>query len=143
MGKGILILSTYITFSIIYNLPYAFPNVVSLPSSSNNYNCEGFYRIINQMFTTDELREYRFYVFPKTVGEGYGVKELYGEPIVSPDSESWLFFIDEVPTANWGHRCRIVFIMMDDYDIVQYDCLFPPDNLDEFIDITQIVRSSQ
>lgn len=33
--------------------------------------------------------------------------------VVAPQYESWLFFIDECPYANWGHRCRYVFIGSD------------------------------
>lgn len=33
------------------------------------------------------------------------------EEFTSPDSESWLFFIDEIPLiANWGHPCKYIFV---------------------------------
>lgn len=37
---------------------------------------------------------------------------LYFE-LTSPATESWLFFVDEVPFANWGHDCRYVFVDMN------------------------------
>lgn len=33
--------------------------------------------------------------------------------LVSPDTETWLFFVDECPLANWGHPCQYIFVDMD------------------------------
>lgn len=33
--------------------------------------------------------------------------------LVSPDTETWLFFVDECPQANWGHPCQYIFVDMD------------------------------
>lgn len=37
--------------------------------------------------------------------------ELEGSTIISnPYSSSWVFFIDDIPNANWNHDCRYVFV---------------------------------
>lgn len=94
---------------------------------------------IKQLYDPAELREYRIYVLPETVGGGYVVEVPYAEPLSGPDVESWLFFVDEIPPANWGHPCRVVFVTTDAYDKVQYECQFPPENFGEFLDVTKKV----
>ncbi len=94
-------------------------------------------RAVQQLFDPEKLREYRIYVFPKVVGGGYIVEELYGETLRGPDAESWLFFVDEAPPADWGHPCRVVFVTTDAYEVTEYACQFPPANFDEFWDVTK------
>lgn len=46
--------------------------------------------------------------------------------ITSPNSESWLFFVDELPiVANWGHACKYVFINMNGEVFIQKATMFP------------------
>ena len=45
--------------------------------------------------------------------------------ITSPGTESWLFFVDEDPLANWGHDCRYVFVDMNG-KISSYKKSMPP-----------------
>ena len=33
--------------------------------------------------------------------------------VSSPETESWLFFVDDKPMANWDHDCRYVFVDMN------------------------------
>jgi hypothetical protein len=92
---------------------------------------------VKQLYDPAELRDYRIYVFPKIVGPGFVVEEVYGEPRKGPDAESRLFFVDEAPPADWGHPCRLVFITTASYDVTEYECRFPPANFDEFRDVTK------
>ena len=92
---------------------------------------------VKQLYEPAALREYRIYVLPEIVGPSYAAQELHGEPLEGPDAESWLFFVDEVPPANWGHPCRLVFITTDSYEITEHECQFPPANVDEFRDVTK------
>ncbi len=92
---------------------------------------------IKQLYDPAELREYRIYVLPETVGGGYVVEVPYAEPLRGPDAESWLFFVDESPPANWGHPCRLVFITTASFDITVYEGQFPAANVDEFRDVTK------
>jgi hypothetical protein len=94
---------------------------------------------LGQLFDARKLREYRIYVLPETVAGGYVVKVPYAKPLSGPDAESWLFFVDEIPPANWGHPCRLVFVTTDAYETAQYECQFPPDNFGEFLDVTEKV----
>ena len=33
--------------------------------------------------------------------------------LTSPKTESWLFFVDDMPMMNWGHDCRYAFVDMN------------------------------
>lgn len=92
---------------------------------------------VKQLYEPAALREYRIYVFPEIVGPGFVVEEIHGGPLKGPDAESWLFFVDETPPADWGHPCRVVFIATDTYELTDYRCLFPPANFDQFRDVTK------
>lgn len=45
--------------------------------------------------------------------------------VTSPNSESWLFFVDEIPMANWGHDCQYLFVDMNG-KISSYNKSMPP-----------------
>jgi hypothetical protein len=91
---------------------------------------------IRRLYTPEELRGYRIYVFPEIVGPGFVVEEINGGRLRGPDAESRLFFVDEAPPANWGHPCRLVFITTDAGEVIDYECRFPPANVAEFRDVT-------
>lgn len=45
--------------------------------------------------------------------------------VSSPDSDSWLFFIDELPMGNWGHDCKYLFVDMDG-TVSEFSDILPP-----------------
>ncbi len=47
----------------------------------------------------------------------------------------WLFFIDDVPAANWAHRCRYVLVSEDGGLHVE-TASTPPRNMDDFEELT-------
>lgn len=44
----------------------------------------------------------------------------------SPDYDSWLIFIDDVPKANWSHSCRYAYVNIADSSYVVYERRMPP-----------------
>lgn len=46
--------------------------------------------------------------------------------LTSPDTESWLFFVDEMPLANWGHDCQYAFVDMNG-NVFTHKASMPPD----------------
>jgi len=56
----------------------------------------------------------------------YSVDSMYTAP-----TDSWFFFIDDLPGYYWVHPCRYVFICCSSgKDTVYEGHLFPPRNLD-------------
>ncbi len=51
------------------------------------------------------------YADPEPVPAGTTVSTLYGA-VVLPESEGWLFFIDDAPMEGWAHPCRYVHVDM-------------------------------
>lgn len=61
--------------------------------------------------------------------------EILHFELTSPATESWLFFVDDMPMMNWGHDCRYAFVDMNgkvhiykktqgpDYDIYKMECI--------------------
>ena len=116
---------------------YAPPPPSYISSSFPDDAWEKSRNAVKQLYDPAELREYRIYIFPEIVGPGFIVEEIHGGPLKGPDAESWLFFVDEVPPADWGHPCRLVFITTDTCELTDYECRFPPANFDEFRDVTK------
>ena len=45
---------------------------------------------------------------------------------ISPDYDSWLIFIDDLPKANWAHPCRYAYVNIADSSYVVYERRMPP-----------------
>ena len=66
------------------------------------------------------------------------VVSSWGAPILSPGQESWLFFVDEVPDANWAHPCQYIFVDMDG-NIYTYSAKTPPSGIArELVNMSEI-----
>lgn len=55
------------------------------------------------------MDEVDIYASIRRLAPGTPVHMLF-EDLNSPAKESWLFFVDDVPQANWEHPCRYVFV---------------------------------
>ena len=65
--------------------------------------------------------------------------------LTSPVGESWLFFVDDQPQANWEHPCRYVFVDMNG-DVKIYFEKTPPCaeiwNILELVHATEFTKQS-
>ena len=50
------------------------------------------------------------YTVNSTIGIDDTIQLLNSGIIIPPQSNSWMFFVDEMPLANWSHPCKYVFI---------------------------------
>ena len=69
--------------------------------------------------------------------------------VTSPETESWLFFVDEKPMANWEHDCRYVFVDMNgkvhihakkngpNYDTYNMECINMSDLTKKYLEISE------
>lgn len=68
------------------------------------------YELVKKQVSDKPLNEIDIYVTPDMLPANTQVTTM-SEEFTSPDSESWLFFIDEIPLiANWGHPCKYIFV---------------------------------
>lgn len=54
---------------------------------------------------------------------------LLSKEIQSPNYDSWCFFIDDNPMANWAHPCRFVFVNPETGDLEIIKNNMPPASL--------------
>lgn len=46
--------------------------------------------------------------------------------------DCWVFFLDESPTANWGHKCRYIYVSVANGNVKSSVAYMPPANLSEW-----------
>ena len=69
-------------------------------------------------------------MYPTTMGKNQKIILTFGKGgIYSPDFISYVFFIDDLPNAGWGHECRYVFINAFTGDIIIKNSLSPPEEI--------------
>jgi len=63
----------------------------------------------------------------------------HGSSLQNPYQASWAFFIDDMPSAMWGHPCRYIFVDAEYGDYVIKDNKFyPSDVYTDFVCISSI-----
>jgi hypothetical protein len=67
----------------------------------------------------------------QSISKNSNIKTIVGE-LNSPDFDSWLYFIDELPFANWSHNSRFVFVNTINGKISIQNVNFPPTNINEW-----------
>lgn len=71
------------------------------------------------------------YVFERSLAGG-SVISSWGTEVVVPDSfeQAWVYFVDDLPGANWEHSCRYIFVDIETgrYEISNRKT--PPDDID-------------
>lgn len=58
------------------------------------------------------------------------------EELVFDSGPGWLFFVDDVPRANWEHSCRYVFVGRDG-ELDVRESTTPPDDMAPFEELTE------
>jgi hypothetical protein len=63
-----------------------------------------------------------------------------GDTLELPYSSNWVFFVDDLPFANWAHPCRYIFVneANGDYSIIAE--AFFPHNCSDYVNISLIPR---
>jgi len=65
--------------------------------------------VLNQILV-NELAKVNVYSLPVTKSTQEGLKLFDNSPIAVPYNSSWVYFIDDLPFANWNHPCRYLFV---------------------------------
>jgi hypothetical protein len=69
--------------------------------------------------------DFNIYMFPEFLAANTKIK--YVRTISTPDSASWVFFIDERPYESWAHPCSYIFVNSITGRIKVTKSDFPPD----------------
>ena len=86
--------------------------------------------IVKAFVLKNQLDRINVYVSQNTIQPKTLIKTL-GRDEISPDYESWLFFIDDMPFGNWSHPCRYVYVnaVGGKYEVLQQS--MPPMSMGE------------
>lgn len=61
--------------------------------------------------------------------EANSLIKTYGKEEVSSDTNSWLFFIDDIPYGNWSHPCRYIYVDCENGRVVTHNHTMPPSGI--------------
>ncbi|WP_299258953.1 C13 family peptidase [uncultured Aquimarina sp.] len=82
----------------------------------------------------------------------YGLKEVlprnykinsFNKTIITPESRSWLFFIDQDPYANWEHEALYAFVDSESGKIKTVKATTPPDFIQEMTVLKKFLETSE
>jgi hypothetical protein len=62
---------------------------------------------------------------------------VMGNMFDAPKTDAWVYFVDEVPAANWGHPAKIVYVDAMNGEPSAADCQFPLKMLPAFNGVTE------
>lgn len=80
--------------------------VAGLPISKNDA-----YTLVKEQLKDKPLNEIDIYGTVEMLSAHTKVISVGNEDIISPNCDSWLFFVDEMPLiANWEHPCKYIFV---------------------------------
>ena len=93
--------------------------------------------IVKTFVLNNKLDKINVYVSQNTIQPNKTI-ETYSTPDISPDYESWLFFIDDIPFGNWSHPCRYVYVNAVGGKYVVHQQSMPPMSMGEFTPLVQM-----
>lgn len=67
------------------------------------------YELIKKELTNLTLDSIDIYISKQPLPANSNIETVVGT-INSPETVSWLFFVDEMPKQNWGHPCQYIFV---------------------------------
>jgi len=83
--------------------------------------------VISEIISPDPMFYHRLYSrYDKLYLNDTLWLDSFVEYYICPFEESWVFFIDDMPVANWAHDCRLVFVdaVNSEYEIIEE--MWPP-----------------
>lgn len=90
--------------------------------------------IVQQRVLGGDATGKRVYAFEGATSSGM-VVQGWRKAVTLPDAIGWVFFIDDLPDANWEHPARIVFVRADSGAHVTFNVTTPPKDFDKFREI--------
>jgi hypothetical protein len=52
--------------------------------------------------------------------------KTYGDDEITPNSSSWMFFVDDIPMGNWCHPCRYIYVDCETGELTSHNHSMPP-----------------
>ncbi|MCF8360909.1 MAG: C13 family peptidase [Prolixibacteraceae bacterium] len=83
------------------------------------------YKILQEKIIDGQEGKVNIYVSKDVVKADTQIKTLF-QSEVSPNFDSWFFFIDDFPFASWSHPCRYVYVNAKDGSVTVLNKNQPP-----------------
>lgn len=90
---------------------------------------EKAWEIVKQDVLGNKYENINVYVSTSVIFAKTQIKTL-GKDEVSPDTNSWLFFIDDIPYGNWSHPCRYIYVDCENGGFIIHHHSMPPSGID-------------
>jgi|GEM_PF-611207 len=83
--------------------------------------------LVKNQLLSSELADIDIYASLDVMTGQSGLLLAYQQTIQYPYDSNWVFFIDNMPYANWHHSCRYIFVNSEtgEYSIVSDKTIFP------------------
>ncbi|MCR5269934.1 MAG: hypothetical protein K6D91_02815 [Prevotella sp.] len=86
------------------------------------------WKIVKCDVLKNDVKNINVYVFD-SVMYANSIVETLSTSEITPNAHSWLFFIDDLPAANWSHPCRYIYVDCNTGRIISHSHSMPPSNI--------------
>ena len=90
---------------------------------------EQAWEIVKQDVLGNKCENINVYVSTYVISPNTQIKTL-GRDENSPNIDSWLFFIDDIPYGNWSHPCRYIYVDSENGKVVIHNHSMPLSGID-------------
>ncbi|MGD8717724.1 MAG: C13 family peptidase [Candidatus Zixiibacteriota bacterium] len=90
------------------------------------------YNMVVSELLQGDVGKREIYSSPAPLKAGTPMMDITGRELEPPPVDSWVYFVDEMPAANWGHPARLVYVDARRGETASIDCNFPPKMLPAF-----------
>lgn len=97
-------------------------------------------RVLNEF--ADKLDNYNIYVHHTALDANDTIYLEDGTFIINPFQSAWCYFIDEMPSAGWGHPCKYYFVDQNINRHVVFDKDIYPVNYIDFESVSIVNRET-
>ena len=114
------------TLAVLIVLGWTYASV-----EKKNIDKDRAWEIVKKKILPKDLEGKIIYVSIDLLKAGQSIKS-WGHDYKVPENfpQSWFFFVDDQPDANWGHACRYIFVDAGTGKYAVIKASTPPDSMD-------------
>jgi hypothetical protein len=128
-GFGVAFMVLVFVFSIC---PQVYSAAVSIEQAKKE--------VVTKLFE-GKIGKRAFYVNPKVISKGTKIATWKEPAKLTVDNDSWFFFVDEQPGANWEHNAKYVLVNKASGAVKSISAKTPPANIMEHRPLNKIAES--
>lgn len=110
---------------LLFFLAFLYVNVLFSFAQATNVGREQAWTIVRHKLLNDNVNDVEVSCYEKVIPAKSKIKTIISD-VDTPSFDSWFFFIDDKPFANWEHPCRYAFVNINDGDVEFVEKKMPP-----------------